>query len=464
MFILLKNLKMKIKNLKIASWKWLILYWFILWLWIVFAKNFTFFSNYVKNYSTYLKLDQLKLSKNVFFFSGFNINADIWKFDKINLLVLQKDFSQAVKEFSNFKTFDYKTFFNIANIYLLKSYFQVASNTWNYIENIQNAVSYYQASLSTSPSYVWKKKIVYNYDLAKWFLQFAYVNFCDNLFVKMILETNKVLSTLNQILQVLKQQDKALNNRYAYKDLKKCIDSFKADASKNITLIYENKDFFQKVKNGLIYKMEDYVGNEDLCYQKRQLISDKYWKSLSGSLEYFQKFLKLQSDLLKVYERADYQQMKLLCNNKSKVANNLSKLNKQMQKNFQNLSDLANKPKPHRKKKKSQQEQAENQNWKKKEQLKQDKNWQKQQAGKQNQQAKQWKQDKKGSQMEKKFENYTKDVIKRLEKQNKTYIEKLIKEKSVPVYNPSDYIKNLFKDFYWNDSYYQELKEQSMGK
>jgi TRAP-type C4-dicarboxylate transport system substrate-binding protein len=50
--------------------------------------------------------------------------------------------------------------------------------------------------------------------------------------------------------------------------------------------------------------------------------------------------------------------------------------------------------------------------------------------------------------MEKKFENYTKDVIKRLEKQNKTYIEKLIKEKSVPVYNPSDYIKNLFKDFY----------------
>jgi hypothetical protein len=78
-------------------------------------------------------------------------------------------------------------------------------------------------------------------------------------------------------------------------------------------------------------------------------------------LEYFQKFLKLQSDLLKVYEKADYQQMKLLCNNKNKVANNLSKLNKQMQKNFQNLSDLANKPKPHRKKK-SQQDQAQNQN------------------------------------------------------------------------------------------------------
>jgi hypothetical protein len=65
----------------------------------------------------------------------------------------------------------------------------------------------------------------------------------------MILETSKILSTLNQILQVLKQQDKALNNRYAYKDLKKCIDSLKADSSKNIALIYENKDFFQKVKN-----------------------------------------------------------------------------------------------------------------------------------------------------------------------------------------------------------------------
>jgi hypothetical protein len=82
------------------------------------------------------------------------------------------------------------------------------------------------------------------------------------------------------------------------------------------------------------------------------MIQQKYNSSLSGSLEYFTKFLKLQKDLLKVYTKADYSQMKLLCDNKNKVAKNLSKLNQKMQKNYQNLSDLANKPKPSRKHKK----------------------------------------------------------------------------------------------------------------
>jgi len=121
-------------------------------------------------------------------------------------------------------------------------------STGDYVKYAQNALSYYEISLKSSPSYIKKKNIIYNLNLSKNFLNLAYVYFCDNMFLNFIKKTEKIDLVLNKALLVLKQQNKALEKWYYYNDLKKCIDSLKADSSRNIEIIYDNKDFFKKTK------------------------------------------------------------------------------------------------------------------------------------------------------------------------------------------------------------------------
>ena len=407
------------------------MYTFVLGIWIILVFNFSYFFSYTKKFNSYLLVDKLKLQPILEFDTGLNLPENITKTDKFNIAILAKDFKKADKILSNVKTFDHKKLYNLWNLYLLKSYSSFLS-TGDYVKYAQNALSYYEISLKSSPSYIKKKNIIYNLNLSKNFLNLAYVYFCDNMFLNFIKKTEKIDLVLNKALLVLKQQNKALEKWYYYNDLKKCIDSLKADSSRNIEIIYDNKDFFKKTKIWLIYKMQDFVDNEDTCYAQKDLFFQKYGNSLDSSLKYFNEFLKLQSDLLKVYQKADYFQMKLLCENKNKLSKKLSKKNKKMEENYKNLSDLANKPKPNRNKEKNKQDKEENNKGKTK--------------------------------VDKKFKEYTKDLIKELKEQNKDYIKKLIREKSKEIYDPASYIKNLFKDFYWNDVYYKEKKVQNSGK
>ena len=194
------------------------LYAFIFALAIVFVKNFSFFSSYLKNYSSYVKVDLLKLQPQVWFITGFSVDQlDLGLMDKINILILEKKFSQAEQQFASLNSYDWKSFFNIGNLYLLKSYFKIQASTGDYIKDIQAAISSYKASLDTAPAYTMKKKIVYNYDIAKNLLSFGYVYFCDNLFIKMIYLTKEILAKLDEVITILKQQDEALKKWYAYK-------------------------------------------------------------------------------------------------------------------------------------------------------------------------------------------------------------------------------------------------------
>lgn len=379
-------------------------------------------------------VDKLKLQPVLEFNTWLILPENISKIDKLNIALLKEDFESASKIVSNIKTFDYKKLYNLGNLYLLQSYFSFLS-TGDYVKYAQNALSYYEMSLKLSPSYVKKKNIIYNLNLSKNFLSLAYVYFCNNMFLGFIQKVEEINLTLDKILTVLKQQNKALKKWYYYDDLKKCIDSLRADSFKNIESIYNNKDFFKKTKIGLIYKMQDFVDEEDICYAQKDLFLQKYGNSLKSSLEYFNDFLKLQSNLLKVYQKADYLQMKLLCENKHKIAKKLANKNKEMEKNYQNLSELANNPKPSR----NNENNKDNQN-------KQESNWWKEAIERES------------------FKEYTKDLIKKLQEQNEDYIRKLIREKSKQIYDPSNYIKKLFKDFYWNNDYYKEKKIQTLGK
>ncbi len=441
---------MKIKNLKIISLKWATLYILILIVTAFFLKNFAFFSSYINNFNDYIYLDSLKFSKKINLVSVFSKelieNNNLEWLDKLNILTLWKNFSLIDKELSSIKTFNYKTLFNIWNIYLLKSYYWFYKNTWDYIENIKNAIYYYEWSLLSAPSYARKKKILYNYNLSKFFLKISYVYFCDNMFIKMINKTKTIIKILENTLLVLKEQNKELKKWGYYKDLKQCINWLKADSNKNILLVYDNKSFFLKTQSWLIDSMIEFTNKEDICYQKKQIINEKYNKSLDWSIIYFKNFLDLQSKLLTIYKQADYLQMKMLCNKKNNISNKMSKLNKDMQKNFKNLSDLANKPKKRQNKQK----------WDKKNQYKKQKNNNKANKNDQKESNK--------SRIDKKFEEYTNYTIKRLEEQNKRYINKIIIERSSKDFNWKLYIEKLFKEFNWKKDYYYKEKKQTIWK
>ena len=430
------------KNLKI-NYKWLVVYILLFFLAIFLSKNLVFFSSYLKNFSVYTKIDYLKITPtlNYTFLTGVK-TLELPDTDKSNIFLLSKNFSQARSEIYRKNTFTYKDFYNLGNIYFLNFLDYFKKLTGDYVKLVQQANSNYSLSLDMLPSYAIKYPVIFNSNLAKLSVWASYVVFCDNLFLTLLDKVQKIIKLLDWLTDILKQQDYYLKKWYVYKDLSNCIDSLRADSSKNIWLVYQNKIFFGKVKNWLIYKMIDYVNNEDLCYQQKELINQKYSDSLISSLDYFNKFYDLQKKLLLIYKKADYFQMKYLCENKSKLSKKISKQNSKMEKNYEKLSDLANKPKPHRKNKNNP-----------KQEHKQDKK----QANK--------KEYDKNAKPDEKFNVFKQDIIKRLNEMNKHYIYQMINDWSNLKGNVyQNYIKKLFRKFNDVTKDYMQNKQESIGK
>ena len=431
--------------MKIKTYKYIILYVFLLILFFFLFQNFKFFSNYISNFHTYQKIDRLKKQSIVSLNSWLNINwLKLWKYDKSNLLLLNWNISGSLNVLSKSKSYSYKDFYNLWNLYFLKSYEKFLNNwTW-YVELNQKAISFYNTSLSIIPKYKFKKNILTNLSLSKKLLNFMYVYSCDNLFINMILKTNKLLEYINSINVILKKQIWELKKRKKYAFLEKCINSFERDANKNIVIIYENQTFFQNVKKWLLITLKNYQWNEISCYKNREWIIQKYKNSINSSFEYFNNFYKTQKDLLTIFEKANIIQMTQLCKWRSKLAQKQDKQNKKMENNFNNLNSLAQKTKPNEEHKRT------NQNKQKKTTNLDKKHWNKKNT---------WKMD------IKKLNESIQKKIESLEKQNKNLIEQIQKETTENNYNPKSYLDKLFKKFFGEDKdFINWIKHNSLGK
>ena len=431
--------------MKIKTYKYIILYVFLLILFFFLFQNFKFFSNYISNFHTYQKIDRLKKQSIVSLNSWLNINwLKLWKYDKSNLLLLNWNISGSLNVLSKSKSYSYKDFYNLWNLYFLKSYEKFLNNwTW-YVELNQKAISFYNTSLSIIPKYKFKKNILTNLGLSKKLLNFMYVYSCDNLFINMILKTNNLLEYINGINVILKKQIWELKKRKKYAFLEKCINSFERDANKNIVIIYENQTFFQNVKKWLLITLKNYQWNEISCYKNREWIIQKYKNSINSSFEYFNNFYKTQKDLLTIFEKANIIQMTQLCKWRSKLAQKQDKQNKKMENNFNNLNSLAQKTKPNEEHKRT------NQNKQKKTTNLDKKHWNKKNT---------WKMD------IKKLNESIQKKIESLEKQNKNLIEQIQKETTENNYNPKSYLDKLFKKFFGEDrDFINWIKHNSLGK
>ena len=427
--------------MKIKTFKYIILYIFLLILVFFLFKNFTFFSDYISNFSIYNKIDNLKKKQFISLNNWLNISwLILWKYDKSNLLLLNWNISGSFDILHKSKIYSYKDFYNLWNLYFIKSYKTLLNNwTW-YIELNQKAISYYDTALSIIPKYKLKKNILINLWLSKQILNFMYVYSCDNLFVNMILNTDKLLSNIDKINNILKKQIWALKKWENYDFLSKCINSFEKDANKNISIIYENRTFFQDVKKWLLITLKNYQWDELNCYKNSELINQKYKHSIESSTKYFNKFYKTQKDLLTIFEKASIIQMTKLCKWISNLAKKQNKQNKQMQNNFNNLNDLTQKTKPNEKHKQHNQEQNK---------------LEKKQWNKNNN----WKND------IKKLKRYIQDKIESLNKQNEKIIEQIQKETTEKNYNPKSYLDKLFKKFFSDDSdFINGKKHHTLGK
>jgi len=178
--------------------------------------------------------------------------------------------------------------------------------------------------------------------------------------------------------------------------------------------------------------LKDFQEHEVVCYQQSPAIKSKYKESIYSSYDYYTKFLKKQKDLLKIFEKANKQQIKMLCNNKDKIADQQNKQNQKMNKNFNNLKDLTQKRQQQEQQKKKGQKENKEQN----------------------------KKDAKKDENEKKNKMYN-DKVQSLEEQNKNLIGQIQKIKTQDNYDPLKYIKNLFKEFYANDEDFKKGKRQN---
>lgn len=403
---------------------------------VFFYSNFNFFKKFFSNYEDYIKLSKLQ-NKAVVDISWENIFYNSWflNIDIANLKLLDNNFTWAKQFLYNTNEYSYKELFNLWNLYLLDAYNTFSLNKTWYIDKTKQSISFYQTSLENIPSYKNKKNILENLNISQNFLEFLYVYNCDNLFLSMIEKTNKLIKLFSQIIEVLKSQQVALNKRLEYDDLKYCIWLFKNEADKNISILYENEVFFSEVINWLKTTLKDFQWKEISCYQQSPVIKSKYKNSIDSSYTYYTKFFQKQQNLLKIFSKANKQQMEQLCNNSDKLTNKQDKENQKMNHNFDNLRELTQKPQQQEKRKSKKLE---------KNNIEKDL--------------------KKNREKEEKNRRYSKQV-QSLEIQNKDLIKQIQRIKTQDNYNPLEYIQDLFKEFYANDEDFKKgKKENEVGK
>ena len=421
--------------MKINTVKYIVLYIIFLFISIFLIKNEYLFINYIKHYKEYYKIIQIK-NRNIINIPSkkkIDINwLNLWILDKSNLTLLNWDLKKSIDILNKSNSLSYKYFFNIWNLYFLDSYLKLKTNKSWYINLLQKSISDYNTSLSLIPEYKIKTYILKNLDISKQLLDFMYIYHCDNLFISMINNIYKLYIKFRQINIILKKQLSTLNKRKKYKFIQKCINSFQEDTNTNIYNIYNNKLFFQNVEKWLIYTLSSYKNNEIICYQNNNFIKQKYEKSINSSIKYFNKFYDTQKKLLTIFQNASIIQMTELCQWKNKLAKKQNQENKEMQNNFNNLKDMANKTKPHRQHKK---EQTKKNKWKK------------------------------NKTTINNLRKHTQMKIKELDKTNKNLIQQIQKEITQPNYNPRSYLNKLFKQFYWdNKDFINWIKQNSVWK
>ena len=413
-------------KIKIRLNKYIIFYIILIFISIIFYVNFNFFKSFFSNWQDYIKFSKLK-SQHIVSFWNYNYNAKLSNVDEANLKLLNKDFSWAKELLYKTNVYSYKKLYNLWNIYLLQAYNNFSNNKTWYINLAKQALAFYETSLENIPPYKNKKQILSNLNIDWNFLNFLYVYNCDSLFVNMIKKVIQINKLIPDIINVLENQQKALNRWLKYEDLRSCINSFKNDINKNIFTLYDTKDFFYKTNNWLKTYLKDFQWNEVVCYQQSPAIKSKYKESIYSSYDYYIKFLQKQKNLLKIFEKANKNQMEFLCNNRNKLADQQNKENKKMNKNFDKLRDLVQKP-----------------------QQRQGKTPNKKQTQKNNKENSKNKENKKYS-----------SKIQSLEMQNQNLIEQIQRIKTQNKYDPLKYIKDLFKEFNANDKDFKEGKKHN---
>ncbi len=412
--------------------KYIFFYIILVFISLFFYLNIGFFKLFFSNYNSYFTISHFKNKSNVAISWNYIIyNSWFLNIDISNFYLLNKNITWAKQLLYNLDEYSYKELYNLWNIYFLDSYYSFSSGKTWYVNKAKQSISFYENSLENIPWYKSKEKILKNLWLSQAFLDFLYVYNCDNLFVSMIEKINNLIKLLPNTMEILKSQQLALNERLEHDDLRSCIQSFKNEADKNISILYDNKDFFTEVSKWLINRLKKFQWDELSCYQQSPAIKSKYKDSIDSSYDYYTKFFQKQKDMLKIFEKANKQQIEQLCNNRDKLADKQNKENQQMNNNFNDLNELTEKP--------QQQEKKEPKEWEKK--------------GSEEDSNQDW-------EKEEKNKKYN-EQVQSLETQNKDLIEQIQRNKTQDNYNPLEYIQELFKEFYANDEDFKKGQKEN---
>lgn len=409
--------------MKFKSIKYIVLYFLSLFFAIFLYSHAWYIKSFIQDNSKYRKISKMKSEKAIWFWDYWLSWLNLDSMDAYNVNLLGKSLTWAISKLLNNKEYSYKDFYNLWNLYLLKSFSWFNNNnssSWSwYVESAQKAISYYYSAIDTSPPQNNKSHILNNLNIAKSFLSVLYAYDCNNVFLDMLNKLKSLISIIPYTVETLKNQYLALERFSQYEDLKECVKIFQNSSQTNASLLLQNQDFFKKIQKSINSKWKELSRDENLCYQQIPLLREKYQNSISLSLLYFQDFDKKQKSLLKVFKNWDAKHMKDLCDNLDKLEENQNKKNNDIIQNLNNLQDLLD-----------QETQKKEKNKDKSKQKTEDKDW--------------WA-------SENSWENWKySQKLEELKRQNTDIIKQIQRLKTNPDYKPMKYIEELFKEFYWN--------------
>ena len=271
-------------------------------------------------------------------------------FDISNLKLLSGDFDWAIAILKQKSTLNYKDYFNLWNIYLLKSMKEL---TWSIDSVVQAIVNYEKAKeiieLYTNDVYNdnWNGTIQHNLDIAHSWKQILELRQCLDFFEIMIKKTDEILEKIEKVKEKMKQQIQYLNELqklFSDKYLQTCIQWFKDDINKNIKWLNNSKKFFEKIKDALKYQSKQYIANPTQCLIQQEYLKTEYDKSLDDSKNYFENFLHTYNQLSKIFKSKSKWWLEQLCRKKHKLSTKQIAKNKKMEDAFEKLKKLIEEP------------------------------------------------------------------------------------------------------------------------
>lgn len=350
-----------------------------------------------------------------------------------NIWVIQEDFKTS-KEHLNLE--DPKYYFNLWNLYLFSWYFQALS--WSTVDdyltsylNVFQSKIAYDKIIQTSTWDILSQKAATNKNMSEILEYLINIKLCINIFENLISKLKNLSVISKNLKDLFDQENKQLTNLInttTDQSIKQCLVNYQKELNSSYGAVATIDWAINKFIDYSVKNINDSIDQNLSCYEKKQEFTSGLQQSVGKIENSLNNFLQIHWLISKILESKDPKQLEEFCKNSWNNSEKSDQLNKDMNQWLDELNKILNQDQPQQ--------------------------WWDQQKDKQGSQPKPEQKPNQKSDNKPQHEDILnedeKNLMDNVEKKNMNWIEEMEDIKWSWIYDPKEYLNNLFKEFKWN--------------